>query len=126
MSKVRRKSDSSRDGLLLLTRQTREKEPKMAEPTKRLNSEEFADMLDSYCNNFSTDFRQGVEIGKNLQVHHRTIQASVFRFIIGIAVGIGKDVPLNRMDARNEQAVICSQQIADMIADDHLVLGGMV
>ena len=126
MSKVRRKSGSSRDGLLLLTRQTREKEPKMAEPTKRLNSEEFADMLDSYCNNFSTDFRQGVEIGKNLQVHHRTIQATVFRFIIGIAVGIGKDVKPNRMDARNEQAVICSQQIADMIADDHLALGGMV
>ena len=98
----------------------------MAEPTKRLNSEEFADMLDSYCNNFSTDFRKGVEIGKALQHHHRTIQATVFRFIIGIAVGIGKDVPLNRMDARNEQAVICSQQIADMIADDHLALGGMV
>lgn len=98
----------------------------MSETTKRLNSEEFADMLDSYCNNFSTDFRQGVEIGKNLQVHHRTIQATVFRFIIGIAVGIGKDVKPNRMDARNEQAVICSQQIADMIADDHLVLGGMV
>ena len=98
----------------------------MAEPTKRLNSEEFADLLDRHCNNFSTDFRQGVEIGKALQHHHRTIQATVFRFIIGIAVGIGKDVPLNRMDARNEQAVICSQQIADMIADNHLALGGMV
>lgn len=35
MSKVRRKPDSSRDGLLLLTRQTREKEPRMEEQNKR-------------------------------------------------------------------------------------------
>lgn len=98
----------------------------MAEHTKRLNSEEFADMLDSYCNNFSTDFRQGVEIGRNLQVHHRTIQATVFRFLIGILVGIGKDVQPNRMDARNEQAVICSQQLADMMEDGQLVIGRMI
>ena len=97
----------------------------MAEPTKRLNSEEFADV--SYCNNFSTDFRQGVEIGKALQHHHRTIQATVFPIYYRNCCWDWQDVPLNRMDARNEgQAVICSQQIADMIADDHLVLGGMV
>lgn len=98
----------------------------MEEPTKRLNNEEFAEMLDSYCNNFSTDFRQGVEIGKKLQTHHRTIQATVFRFLIGILVGIGKDVQPNRMDARNEQAVICSIQIADMMEDGHMVIGGMI
>ncbi len=68
----------------------------------------------------------GGKISKLMIKINGTIQATVFRFIVGIAVGIGKDVPLNRMDARNEQAVICSQQIADMIADDHLALGGMV
>lgn len=98
----------------------------MAEPTKRLTYEEFADMLDQHCNNLSTDFRQGVEIGKKLQTHHRTIQATVFRFVLGIIVGIGKDVQPNRMDARNEQAVICSNQIADMISDGQMVIGRLL
>jgi hypothetical protein len=89
--------------------------------------EEFADFIDEYCNVGMKDYRAGESIGKLLQTKHRTIQASIIRFSLGIIIGLSKGVDMKfGTDARNETPIAMGQKIAKMIEDGDLKMGYMI
>ena len=92
---------------------------------KSITPSELAYLLEARCNSFSTDFRQGREVGKNLHVSHRTLQASVFRYLLGVIVGLGEQEE-RFTDMRNETAVKTAKKIAEMIKSGELELGYMI
>lgn len=91
---------------------------------KNLTPEELKYFLECRCNSFSTDYREGREVGKSLEFSHRTLQASIFRYLLGIAVGIGDGE--GGTDDRNAQAVACAKSISKMIKDGTLNIGYMI
>lgn len=91
---------------------------------KHLTPAELVCFLEARCNSFSTDYRQGKEVGKALEFSHRTLQASIFRYVLGIAVGIGNGE--GGTDARNEQAVLCAKEISRMVESGVLNIGFMI
>lgn len=91
---------------------------------KSMTAEDLAYFISCRSNSFSTDYRQGKVVGKFLQSDHRTLQATAFRYLLGIAVGIGEGQTYT--DARNEQAVACAKEISKMIESGVLNIGFMV
>lgn len=92
---------------------------------KTMTPADFAYFLESRCNSFTTDYRQGREVGQNLHMSHHTLQASVFRYLLGIVVGIGEQ-EARLTDARNETAVFTAKKIQGMISTGELELGYMI
>lgn len=92
---------------------------------KSMTPSDLAYLLESRCNSFSTDYRQGKEVGKNLHMSHPTLQATVFRYLLGIVVGLGEQ-EINYTDARNETAVATAKKIGRMIERGELELGYMI
>lgn len=93
--------------------------------SKSMNHAHFAQLLENFCNSYSTEFNNGKRVGRMLHTSHRTLQATVVRFLLGIVVGIGEQT-LAYTDARNEQAVKCAKQIDDMIDNGSLNIGYMI
>lgn len=92
---------------------------------KSINSAQFGQLLEEKCNSYSCEFADGQRIGRMLQSSHRTLQATVVRFLLGIVVGLGEQT-LAYTDPRNETAVKCSKKIAEMIDNGTLDIGYMI
>ena len=92
---------------------------------KSITPSELAYLLESRCNSFASDFRQGKEVGQNLRMSHRTLQATVFRYLLGVIVGLGEQEE-RFTDMRNETAVKTAKKIAEMIKSGELELGYMI
>lgn len=97
----------------------------ISEFAKTITPAELAYFLESRCNSFSTDFRQGREVGENLHMSHRTLQATVFRYLLGIIVGLSEQ-EARFTDARNETAVFSAKKISEMIKSGEIELGHMI
>jgi len=90
---------------------------------KSINSAQFGQLLEDKCNSFSCDYHDGQRIGIMLHSSHRTLQATIFRFLLGIIVGLGYQ---KYTDPRNETAVKCSKKIGEMIENGTLDIGYMI
>lgn len=86
-------------------------------------SQEFADLLSHTCNSFFREYKQGIEVGHALRGKHRTLQATVYRYLVGIIVGLSHQI---FTDARNELAVAGAKKIASMVEDGRLEIGRMI
>jgi len=85
--------------------------------------ENIADILDDFCNCGMKDYREGETIGKLCQTKHRTIQASIIRFCLGIIIGLSKQ---EYTDARNEMPVAMGKKLSALIEDGTLKMGWMI
>lgn len=75
----------------------------------------FANLLEDLLN-FGWDFNHGLKIGQ--RYYHRTIEATLYRFALGIMVGLaGKE---GRTDARNQTAIECAVKIKKMLDDGEI------
>lgn len=92
---------------------------------RTITPSELAYFLESRCNSFSTDFREGRQVGENLHMSHRTLQATVFRYLLGIIVGLSEQEE-RFTDARNETAVFSAKKIAQMIKTGEIELGYLI
>lgn len=90
---------------------------------KAMTTENMVEVLSDWMNSFSKDYGTGVEIGKQLEGKHRTLQSSVGRLCVGILVGLGKQ---RFTDARNEAIVKLGQDIERMLEDGTLNKGYMI
>lgn len=81
--------------------------------------------LETHCNSFSSDFREGRQVGENLHMSHRTLQATVFRYLLGIIVGLSEQEE-RCTDARNETAIFSAKKISEMIKSGEIELGYMI
>lgn len=88
-----------------------------------LKHSQMAELLDDWCNSGMKDYRDGEVVGKALQNSHRTIQASVMRFCLGVIIALSRQ---EYTDARNEMPVQMGKQIAAMIEDGTLKMGWMI
>ena len=82
-------------------------------------------LLETRCNSFSSDFREGRQVGENLHMSHRTLQATVFRYLLGIIVGLSEQEE-RYTDARNETAIFSAKKISEMIKSGEIELGYMI
>ena len=90
---------------------------------RSLTLEKMAKLLEDFVNSGMKDYRDGAEIGKLLQIAHRTIQASIIRFCLGVIISLGEQ---EYTDARNETPVAMSKKIKSMIDDGTLKMGYMI
>jgi len=90
---------------------------------KSLSVENMAELLQDFVNSGMKDYREGEEVGKLLQNSHRTLQASVIRFCLGVIVALGKQ---EYTDARNEMPVAMAKQITAQLDDGRLKMGWMI
>lgn len=90
---------------------------------KSMSHDQFADFMEDFCNSYNHDFRQGLTVGKRLQTAHRTLQATVVRYLLGILVGLSEQ---DYTDARNEAAVTACKQIAAQIEEGDIKIGYMI
>jgi hypothetical protein len=90
---------------------------------KYLTLENMAELLQDFVNSGMKDYRDGEVVGKLLQTSHRTLQASVIRFCLGIIVSLGKQ---DYTDARNETPVAMAKKITVMLEDGTLKMGYMI
>lgn len=91
---------------------------------KLLSPEQFALLLTGRCNSYDAEYESGRKVGKLLQSEHRTLQATAFRYLLGICVGISDDVEYT--DARNEVAVASGKKLGKMIYNNELKIGYMI
>lgn len=89
---------------------------------QNITPEQLAEVLDNYINHFK-DFRDGERIGKMLETTHPTLQASLFRWALGICVGLSDR---KYTDGRNEMPVACGKKIDEFIKDGTLKMGWMI
>jgi hypothetical protein len=90
---------------------------------KSLTPDSTAKLLQDFVNSGMKDYRDGEVVGKLLQTSHRTLQASVIRFCLGIIVSLGKQ---DYTDARNETPVAMAKKITVMLEDGTLKMGYMI
>jgi hypothetical protein len=88
-----------------------------------VNTRNVASFLSTYLNSFSVDFKTGKTIGELFRNEHRTLQGSLYRFVLGILVGLSDQ---NYTDARNEVAVENSKKIKRMVDDGEIEVGYMI
>ena len=84
----------------------------------------FSEILIKHCNSYNTEYRDGVRVGQLLRSAHRTLQATIFRYMLGIIVGLSEQTYYT--DARNEIAVASAKRIAKMVEDGELKIGYMI
>ena len=90
---------------------------------KSLTLDNMAGLLQDYVNSGMKDMRDGEVVGKLLQTSHRTLQASVIRFCLGIIVSLGEQ---DYTDARNEMPVAMAKKIKAMLDSGELKAGWMI
>jgi len=90
---------------------------------KSLTLGNMAELLEDFVNSGMKDYRDGEEVGKMLQTSHRTLQASVIRFCLGVIVSLGKQ---EYTDARNEMPVAMAKKIKALVEDGTLKMGWMI
>lgn len=90
---------------------------------KSMKPRNLASLLSSYLNSFSVDFGTGKSIGKLFHCEHRTLQGSLYRFVLGILVGLSDQ---EYTDPRNEVAVRNSKKIRQMIEDGEIEVGYLI
>ncbi|MCK9544854.1 MAG: hypothetical protein M0R03_22805 [Novosphingobium sp.] len=90
---------------------------------KNMSAEDLALMFETRCNSFNMEFRQGKEVGKALQRAHRTLQATAFRYLIGIIAGLSEQT---FTDMRNNTAIQSAKKIAKMVENDEIEIGHMI
>ena len=95
------------------------------EQARDLKPEEFAKLLEQRCNSYHMDAPEGVQVGEALRNSHRTLQATTFRYLVGIIIGLSHQEQ-RFTDARNEVAVRSAKRIADMVEHGELELGYMI
>jgi len=82
---------------------------------KAMEFEHFAEMLDNYCNTYSSGFERGRRVGKELQRTHNTIQRSIIVELVGVIAGLSDQA---YTDARNADAVALAKKIAALYEQD--------
>lgn len=82
--------------------------------------ENFVYLMDCFLNYGGKQYREGLEVGKDMRFTHRTLQRSIVAFALGILVGISEQ---EHTDPRNEDAIKTAKKIAQMIADNQLPVG---
>ena len=90
---------------------------------KSLTLENMSELLQDYVNSGMKDYREGERVGALLQTSHRTLQASVIRFCLGIIISLSKQ---EYTDARNEMPVAMGKEIAKLVEDGTLRMGYMI
>ena len=88
-----------------------------------MSSENFAEVIADFLNSGMKDYRQGLAVGKLCQNKHRTLQASIIRFCLGIIIAISDT---EWTDARNEAPVAMGKEIARQIEAGDLNMGYMI
>ena len=94
-----------------------------------LTVQNMADLLGDYLNTGMKDYREGVTVGRLCQRNHRTIQASIIRFCLGVIIGLStpeKEGEKVWTDARNETPVAMGQEILRQIEAGELNMGWMI
>ena len=98
-----------------------------------ITDEQMVELLDNYINHNFREYRQGNKIGKLMETSHRTLQASLFRWALGICVGLSERTityPNGRTyeatDGRNEMSVACGKKIKELIENGTLKMGWMI
>ena len=81
---------------------------------KCITSEQFAELLDTYVNNYSVGYGHGHNIGLKLRSSHRTLQRSIIVELVGIIAGISEQ---DYTDARNEHAIKLAKSIKALYED---------
>ena len=82
---------------------------------KSIEVEQFAELLDNYCNSFHSRFERGVKTGEILRETHRTLQRSIIVELLGVVAGLSKQ---DFTDARNERAIALAKKVAELV-DEH-------
>ena len=94
-----------------------------------MDSENMSDLLGDYLNVGMKDYREGLAVGKLCQNKHRTIQASIIRFCLGVIIGLStpeKEGEKVWTDARNETPVAMGQELSRQIESGELKMGWMI
>jgi hypothetical protein len=79
--------------------------------------------LSDFVNYGMKDYQFGLEIGRNFQREHRTLQGSIIRLCLGIIIGLSEQ---KYTDPRNEVPVSMAKEIAKQIEDGDLKMGWMI
>jgi len=87
---------------------------------RSFTQDNLARFLDDYLNMAGDGFRTGEEIATKLLNTHRTLQACLIRFALGILVGMAKQ---EYTDARNETSVATAKRIAEMLESGEIYRG---
>ena len=76
---------------------------------KAIDNAQFSELLDNFCNSYSSSFSAGREVGLQLRETHRTIQRSIIVELVGILSGLSEQT---HSDARNAEAIRLAKKIA--------------
>lgn len=87
---------------------------------RSMTAENFTAMFDDFLNLGGKDFREGKQIGSQLQFTHRTLQRLAICFAFGIIVGLSEQ---EHTDPRNEIAIQTAQKVAQMLEAGEFPLG---
>lgn len=90
---------------------------------RSIKPEQFTYLLSEYINVGMKDLGEGKRVGTEFQSEHRTLQGSLFRFCMGVIIGLSKQ---QYTDARNEIPVATAKIISDMVDKGELKLGWMI
>jgi hypothetical protein len=85
--------------------------------------EKMAEILEGRMNTMGADYQFGIKTGAIVQTKHRTLQSCIYRFCLGLIVGLSRQ---EYTDARNEVAVRNGKKIESMIEDGTLEIGWMI
>lgn len=89
------------------------------EIARALNPEQFAQLLDDYCNNYHPHFERGLKIGRALWYTHRTGQRSIVAMLMGIIKGMSEQ---EFVDGRNEKAIALTKKVAILYQEEGIGL----
>jgi hypothetical protein len=103
------------------------------EIARNIKEEQIAELLEDFGNRFFNEYHSGQRVGKLLETAHRTLQASIFRWALGLCVGLS-DRTITRsdgstfeaVDERNEMSVRCGKDIERLIEEGVLKMGWMI
>jgi hypothetical protein len=90
---------------------------------RNLNIESFTKMFDTFINYNFRGFEAGKEAGERLHATHRTLQASAYRFCLGVIAGLAEQ---EYYDLRNETAIKNAKKIVKMMDDGEIQKGYMI
>lgn len=112
---------------------TGEVEISASEIGDNINDEQMVELLDNYIKRNFREYRNGNKIGKLMENSHRTLQASLFRWALGICVGLSERTVARNdgstyesTDGRNEMSVACGKKIKELIDSGELKMGYMI
>ena len=105
------------------TVEVKQEDVSVYEVAKNMTPAQFHYFVECYINSYSVDYNAGKELGEHFEGVHRTLQGTLYRFCMGILVGLSKQ---DYTDPRNEVAVKNCKKIAQMLEDGTLKMGYMI